>query len=275
MLTQKERQILNEAFSEQSLEELTPKQAAEIACRTDVSLRAVECFALEKGHVPLRYRRNIGVLGISGQKKLLEQKAVISGLGGLGGCVLEELGRLGLGRIVGVDPDVFDETNLNRQLLADETNLGSKKIDEAQSRLERINRAVEFIGWAALIDKVPGEVFDEAGVVFDCLDNVPSRLLLSKRCSAQNIPLVHGAVAGWYGQMAVVWPGSGSVEKIYQHHGKSIDQDLGTPPFTVAVAASLMVAAGIQILIGKTSVAEGRMVFFDLCENEWQTITLK
>ena len=275
MLTQKERELLGKILSKQKLQGLTPKQAEEVAQQAKVSLKAVEYFALEKGYLPRRYHCNIGTLGVCGQRKLLEKKVIISGLGGLGGYVLEQLGRVGVGRIVGVDPDVFEETNLNRQLLAEEGNLGNKKIDEAEKRLGKINRAVEFVGSATPIDKLPQEVFGGANVVFDCLDNVADRMRLAKRCSTEDVPLVHGAVAGWYGQVAVVCPGSGLLEKIYQHHARSIEQDLGTPPFTATVAAGLMVAAGVQILIGDSFAKEMKMLFFDLSENEWETIAFK
>jgi len=273
MLTEKEETLLDQAFGKQELKELTQQQSAKIASRTNIPLRAVEYFALGKGYLPRRYRENIGTLGTGGQRKLLENKVIIFGLGGLGGYVLEELARVGLGQIIGVDPDVVDETNLNRQLLAEEGNLGSKKVNEANNRLRKVNKAVEFAGHAIPLDELPEEAYCNADLAFGCLDNISDRLILAKRCSIENIPLVHGAIAGWYGEVAVVWPHTGLLEKIYKHQGKSIEQNLGTPPFTAAIAASLMVVAGIRILLGKSSDKEQKMLFFDLLENEWQTIT--
>jgi molybdopterin/thiamine biosynthesis adenylyltransferase len=227
---------------------------------------------LKKGIVPCRYRRNIGSLGIAGQSKLLESTVIVVGLGGLGGYALEELARAGLGRIVGVDPDVFEETNLNRQLLAEEGNLTGKKVNQAGDRLTKVNDAVEFIGYDTSFDQLPDEIWGDADLVFDCLDNIADRLNLAKKSSTVNIPLVHGAIAGWYGQVAVVRPGTKMLEKIYHRQTKGIEQDLGNPPFTAAVAASIMVAEGIKALTGKTSLEETGMLFFDLLENEWQTL---
>ena len=97
--------------------------------------------------------------------------------------MLEELARAGLGQIVGVDADVFDETNLNRQLLAEEGNLKRKKVDEANHRLKRVNRAVEFTGYAISLDKLSNEIWHDVDLAFDCLDKIEERLILAKKCS--------------------------------------------------------------------------------------------
>ncbi|MHC4617748.1 MAG: HesA/MoeB/ThiF family protein [Planctomycetota bacterium] len=273
MLTESQQALLNQVFREKNVKELSLRQGSEIAKLTDIPLKAVEYFALQKGFSPLRYQRNIGSLGIAGQRKLLEKKAIIVGLGGLGGYVLEQLVRMGLGRIVVVDSDLFDEANLNRQLLAEEENLGKKKVAEAEKRVKRVNKAVEFTGCACSLDQLADQVWPTADLVFDCLDNISDRLVLAGRCSAANVPLVHGAIAGWYGQVGIVWPGTKTFEKIYARCRCGIEQDTGTPPFTAAIAASLMVAEGLKILIGESSSRQRKMLFFDLRENEWQAVT--
>lgn len=272
MLTEKERELLEQVFVNGGPKKLSLQRTGEIAKQATVSVRAVEWFALDKGVVPGRYQRNIGSLGIEGQKKLLESKVVVVGLGGLGGQVVEELTRVGVGRIVGVDKDVFEESNLNRQLFAEESNLGKEKAAEVKGRIERINRAVEFEGLTVSLEELGDEVWCDAGLVFDCLDNIEDRLVLAKRCSMANVPLVHGAIAGWYGEVGVIWPGTEMLEKIYRSQKSGIEQDIGTPPFTAAVAASLMVAKGIRILTGKNVRKERKMLFFDLLEDEWQRI---
>lgn len=273
MLSESEKARLNKAFDKEGLTELTLQQAEKIAKQTNIPLIAIESFALEKGISPPRYQRNIGSLGIAGQRKLLDKKVIVVGLGGLGGYVLEQLARMGLAQIVAVDPDIFDEANLNRQLLADEKNLGEKKVTAAENRLRKVNRAVEFAGYAVPLDRLPDEIWRDADLVFDCLDNIKDRLTLARRCSVANVPLVHGAIAGWYGQVGVVWPDSGMLEKVYEDCSRGVEQDVGIPPFTAAVAASLMVAEGIKILVGSSSGKQPKMLFFDLQESEWQTLS--
>jgi len=273
VLTEKQKGLLRQLFGQQDIKELTQQQTEEIATQAKIPLRAVEWFALDCGLVPRRYQANIGSLGIDGQKRLLQGSAIVVGLGGLGGYVIEQLARAGLGQITGADPDIFDETNLNRQLLAEQGNLGENKVDKARRRVEKVNKAVEFTGYALPFDQLTEELWRSSDLVFDCLDNIEDRLNLVKKCSTADKPLIHGAVAGWYGQIAVVWPGSRTLEKIYHGQSRGIEKDLGNPPFTPAAVASLMVAEGIKILMAKTSKKEKKMLFFDLLDGQWQTIT--
>lgn len=91
--------------------------------------------------IPERYWRNARFLSRTDQEKLLQAHVVIIGLGGLGGTVLEELLRLGIGTITGVDMDVFELSNLNRQLLATEENIGLHKAEAARLRAGKSIRA--------------------------------------------------------------------------------------------------------------------------------------
>lgn len=274
MISTEQAQLLEPFFAEYKSPEISIRQIEKASGGTGICLRKVEWFAIHKGFIVKRYQRNLGTLGSAGQLKLLESKVVLIGLGGLGGQLLEQLGRVGVGEIVGVDRDVFDETNLNRQLLSYEQNLGKKKVCQAKERLEKINKAVEFTSLVCSLDELPEEIWERADLVFDCLDNIDDRLRLAQKCSAVKCPLIHGAVAGWYGQVAVVWPESEMLQKYYQGQHKGLESQLGTPAFTAAVAASQMAAKGIQILIGKYPSRQSTIHFFDLLENDWEDIQL-
>jgi molybdopterin/thiamine biosynthesis adenylyltransferase len=275
MLTAEQKAILERLFAQKNLRELSGKVADTIASQTDIPLRAVEWFALEKAVAPCRYRENLGSLGTAGQQRLLESRVIVVGLGGLGGHVVEGLARSGVGQIVGVDPDLFEETNLNRQLLANETNLGKKKVDETCRRLKKVNKAVEFTGYPVTLEDLPENAWEDADLVFDCLDNIENRLALANKCSMADVCLVHGAVAGWYGEIGLVWPGSGTLDRVYKNRKKrGIEKELGTVPFSVALTANLMLAAGVKVLVGKISEKKCQILFFDLLEDEWETMTL-
>jgi molybdopterin/thiamine biosynthesis adenylyltransferase len=273
MLSENEKALLDAAFAREGLKELTLQQGGKIAAQTKLPLRAVEWFALDSGILPCRYERNIGSIGIEGQKKLLESSVIVVGLGGLGGYVVEELARAGVGRIAGVDPDEFEENNLNRQLLSVEGNLGKKKTAEAGERVKKINKAVEFAGYDVSLEELAEEIWGGTDLVFDCLDNIEDRLSLAGKCSAVEVPLIHGAIAGWYGEVGVVWPGTAALAKIYGNQKQGIEQNIGTPPFTAAAAGSLMAAEGIKVLTGKNTVKESKLLYFDLLEDDWQRIT--
>ena len=274
MVTAEEERLLDPYFAQCEPSEITIERMDQISAQAGVSLRKVEWFAISRNFIPHRYQKNLGIFFARGQLKLLESTAVMAGLGGLGGQLLEQLGRAGVGKIIAVEPDVFDETNLNRQLLSNESNLGTKKVDEAKKHLDRINRAVEFVGFHCRLEELPDDVWEKADLVFDCLDNIDDRLVLARKCSASNCPLVHGAVAGWYGEVGIVRPGSKMLEKHYQSQREGLENELGTPVFTAAVAASLMAAKGCQILMDKCQPKQSTMHFFDLLADDWENIQL-
>ena len=237
-----------------------PKRVAEsIACGLDL--------------FPKRYRANAGTLGPEGQKRLLQSKALVAGLGGLGGHVVEQLARCGLGELLGVDADRFDETNLNRQLLSDLNSIGLGKTEAARNRVAEINDAVEFYPLACKLENLEDYVYDGVDLIFDCLDSIPSRLHLQDMGERYDVPLVHGAIGGWYGQVAVVWPGSKLLSTIYGTRREGIEKALGNPPFTPALIATLMVTEGVKLLLGKKQ-EENTILFVDLLNNQWQNIAL-
>ncbi len=221
-----------------------------------------------------RYRRNLGTLGRDGQARLLDARAVVVGLGGLGGHVLDQLARCGVGHVTGVDPDVFDESNLNRQLLATAAMLGRRKVDAAREHVAAVNPGCTFAPVAGRHRDVPEAVWAGAGVVFDCLDSIPDRLDLASVCAAAGRPLVHGAVGGWYGQVAVAWPGEETLSAIYPRPEPGWEGELGCPPFTVAATAGLMVAQGVRILAGLPIPRDRRVEFIDLRERRWRSTPL-
>ena len=244
-----------------------------LVTRTDLPQRHAEALACSLGHIPVRYRYNEGTLGCVGQQRLLEATVMIVGLGGLGGYVLEQLARCGLGKVVAVDPDRFEVANLNRQLLADDTSIGLPKLETARKRGAVVNRGVEFIGHEMKVEDLPDAAYDGVELIFDCLDQVPSRLHLEEAGTRLNIPIVHGAIGGWYGQVALVAPASGMLTALYGTREAGIEKNLGNPPFTPAVIASLMVSEGVKVLLGKP-VREGGVLFVDLLTDTWEFVPL-
>ena len=240
-------------------EQSVPKRVAEsLACGLDL--------------LPKRYELNAGTLGNEGQKRLLRSKVVVVGLGGLGGYVVDQLARCGAGRIIGVDADRFEETNLNRQLLADLTTMGRSKVETAKDRVAAVNDAVEFQAYECEVESLPDSAYNEVDLIFDCLDNIPTKLHLQEVSESRNIPLVHGAIGGWYGQLAVVWPRSQLLSAIYGTRQEGIEKALGNPPFTPALIATLMVTEGIKVLLGHKQ-KEDSVLFVDLLNNHWEHVT--
>lgn len=232
-----------------------------------LSLNEIEDRALTLGILPMRYKRNLKTLSIEDQRRLFHSRVAVIGCGGLGGFVIEELCRLGIGAIQAWDYDDFVEHNLNRQLLLTMELIGQSKVEAAARRAEAINPAVDFQAINALLDKTTGkERLPGQQVVVDALDDIPSRLALAQVCSNLGIPLVHGAIAGWYGQVTTLLPGDDTLEKLYQHSSGlgGIEKDQGIMVFTPAIVASLQAAEVVKLLLGRGELLLERVLIIDL-----------
>jgi len=127
-------------------------QVKEIARKLQTKSREIEISALQNNIIPERYQRNLGVVNPSEQIKLLQSKVAIIGAGGLGGTVLELLTRMGIGELIIADKDVIGDSNLNRQILSKETNLGQSKTEIAVKRVKEINSSIDITGHSVFID---------------------------------------------------------------------------------------------------------------------------
>lgn len=241
-----------------------------------VSLAVVEAEALELGLLPARYQRNRQTLSVAQQLQLCRSRVAVIGCGGLGGYLLEQLARLGVGTLVAVDPDRFEEHNLNRQLLATTANLGQAKVAAAAQRLALVNPAVTLIPKQATLNAANGcELLSGAAVAVDCLDTIPARRALAACCGELGITLVHGAIAGWYGQVAVIRPKAPTLQQLYRPGAeRGLEQQLGNPAFTPAVIASLQAAEVCKILLGLATPLQQGVLTIDLQSQYCELIAL-
>jgi len=231
----------------------------------------VEEAALNTGLLPARYQRNRRTFSIEDQLRFFRATVAVIGCGGLGGYIIEELARLGIGRIKAVDPDVFEEHNLNRQLLATMQTLGKPKAEAAAARVAEINPAVSVVALRERFSKENGvQLFEDVQIAVDALDSIRTRLELADICRQLSIPLVHGSIAGWYGQVVSQFPGETTLQTIYGRcvDGAGVEKELGNPSYTPAVVASLQVAEVCKILLGKGSPVRGAMLVVNLLDME-------
>lgn len=244
------------------------------AARFGVSLGEVEAAALGCALMPGRYRRNRETVSVADQLRLFRSRVAVIGCGGLGGYLLEQAARLGVGTLVLVDPDVFEEHNLNRQLLSSPMHLGAPKVDVARERLAAVNPAVTVIARRTAFRRENGrELLSGCSAVLDGLDNVLVRRELAAACRELETPLVHGAIAGWYGQVSVQLPGADLSPLLRSSaSGKGVEAKLGNPSFTPAVVASLQVAELAKILLGRGRPLAGRTLFVNLLDMEFEEI---
>lgn len=225
----------------------------------------------------LRYKRNMNMLTPEENNSLKNYKVCVVGCGGLGGYVIEMLGRLGIGYITAVDSDVFDETNLNRQLLSDVEALGKSKAYAAKERMSKVNPLITLNPINARFNSENGlEIIAGHDVVIDALDNVESRILLEETSEKAGIPLIHGAIAGWFGQVTTVFPGDKTLRKLYPGEMKhGIEKELGNPSFTPALIASIQVSETIKVLIKRGNLLRNKILMINLLEHQYEIIELE
>ena len=192
--------------------------------------------------------RQMSIVTRSEQQRFKDAKITVIGCGGIGGETIEMLARMGVGELVLVDKDAFDLSNLNRQTLATIADLGLDKSSVAAEKVRLINPYVktniihEHVD-AGNIDKVIGD----SDIVIDALDNVLTRVIVSRTAKEKGIPYIHGAIHGTLGQITVFLPNS---DKTYEEMfnlpsvGKELDRE--------TIEALKGVTSGVPPVIGPT-----------------------
>ncbi|WML37038.1 HesA/MoeB/ThiF family protein [Clostridium sp. OS1-26] len=221
-----------------------------------------------------RYSRNMQTLSLEENDKLKNHKVCVIGCGGLGGYIIEMLGRIGVGLITAVDGDVFQESNLNRQILSDVHSLCKSKSIAAKERMMNVNPLIEVNCVNELLTKENStEILKGHDVIVDALDSIDARLILQDACEELSIPLVSGAIAGWYGHVTTVYPGDKTLDIIYGNKiGKGVEAKLGNPSFTPALVASIEVSEVIKVLIGRGELLRKRILFIDTLNQDYEVI---
>jgi len=226
--------------------------------------------AMKMGIYPCRYLRNLDVISPEEQLALAKSQVAVIGAGGLGGNVILLLARMGIGRMVVVDLDVFEETNLNRQAFCTIKNLGKLKSSEAVYAVAAVNPGVKVIPYEIkLISSNVEQMLAGSDVIVDALDNVPDRLLLQDAAKKLGIPLVHGALAGFEGWVMTIFPGDSGLKNIYGTQEESNNTEspqalLGAPGVTASLIAAMQVMEVIKILLKRGNIIRNRMLHIDL-----------
>ena len=219
-----------------------------------------------------RYTRNIPALTEAECESLKRRRILVVGCGGLGGHIIDQLVRIGVGTIRTVDGDVFEPTNLNRQLLSNVHRMGISKAKAAAEHIADVNPDVavevveEFLTEANAQALIAG-----CDIVMDALDNVRSRKILAAACSEAGIPYVYGAISGWVAQAAVSMPGDDLIAKLFPEEVEIRDKSVLS--FTPALCASMQTALCVRLLSGR-AVETGSIYYFDLLNQEFETISM-
>lgn len=225
---------------------------------------------------PKRYSRNYKTIKRSDQERLAKATVAVVGCGGLGGFIVEELARLGIGRLIVIDGDKHEESNLNRQLTATEETMGQWKVWAVRERLRSVNSQVEVEVHAEfLTEENAAELLEGADLVMDALDSASARLLLEKGCQELGLTVVYAAIGGWFGVLGVNFPGDQIMSRLFGGPNKGIESVLGNPAFTPAVVASLAVAEAVKIITEKPLSLKNTCLHIDLLNMKFEHFSME
>jgi molybdopterin-synthase adenylyltransferase len=210
-----------------------------------------------------RYQRQIPLLGEEGQESLRRARVLIAGVGGLGTIIAAYLAAAGVGFLRLVDNDRVEISNLNRQLLFNPADIGREKAQAATEKLRFLNPAIQIEGINQTIDdETAAELIHGVDLIVDALDNFPTRFLLNRFAFALRLPLVHGAVRGFYGQATTLIPGkTACLQCLFaQSPPTEIFPILGP---TCGVIGAVQATETIKVLTGKGEPLANRIFFWD------------
>lgn len=211
-----------------------------------------------------RYRRQLSIpeIGEGGQRKLAASSVLVVGAGGLGGPLLYALAGAGVGRLVVADGDIVSLSNLNRQFLFEQADLGRPKAEAAARRLSAFNPEITVEGkQLQLEEQNASKLLAGCQLAVAAVDNLPARLALNAACAQARIPLVNGGVEGWYGSVQAVE--FGKTPCLACCYAGTAPEEGGQALGAVTGAvASLMASVTIQMLLGHNPIP-GELLFYD------------
>lgn len=214
----------------------------------------------------VRYERQILYpdLGEKGQEKLKRSHVVVTGLGGLGCAASLYLTCAGIGHVTLIDCDRVELSNLNRQVLHYDEDIGERKPFSAAEKLVKLNSSIEVTPvFRKITTRNARELIKGANLVIDGLDNLQTRLIVNKACVAEGIAFIHGGVYGLFGEVTTILPGrTPCLACIFPEfpHGKLELPVFGVTPSLIAI---LQVTEAIKLLAGFGSLLTGKMLYFN------------
>ena len=230
-----------------------------------------------------RYQRHLLLpeVGEAGQQKLLDAKVLLLGAGGLGSPAALYLAAAGVGTLGVVDMDVVDASNLQRQVLHNMDRIGLRKVDSARQTLEALNPDVRVVTYDTRLgaDNVL-DVISAYDVVVDGTDNFPTRYLLNDAALLARVPVVHGSIFRFEGQVTVFAPYDGPCYRCFVSEPPPPElapscSEAGVLGVLPGIIGSLQAMEAIKILLGLGDTLAGRLLAYDALEATFRTFRMQ
>lgn len=217
--------------------------------------------------IDLMYSDNLGILTVEQLTTVSAQNVLLVGCGGIGGHMAHQLIRLGVKALTLVDFDRFTERNLNRQLFSDQTNIGFYKVDVIKKALLLIQPKATIKVYKKPIEDLDANFLADFDCLIDAVDSPLTKAYLNEMADQVKKPLLHGACAGWYAQLAWIEPGCMLIKELYDKQTQGLESDLLNPPFTPSLVASYMIAEFVKYLTDKRYATINELRLIDLKNN--------
>ena len=222
-----------------------------------------------------RLEKNFGIFSPAELSKIAETRVLIVGLGGIGGYLANALVRLGVRQLTLVDFDKFKVTNLNRQLFSSLKTIDKFKVDIITDELLKIDPSIKIDSRPLSIEALDGDIVSKVDVVFDAVDVIKTKIYLEKMCSKYNLPLIHGALGGWFGQVGISLPKSSLLEDFYGQSVSGLEDSMGAPTFIPPLVAHYMVVQFILLCLGKKEALINQILNIDALQTELSVVYKK
>ncbi len=230
-----------------------------------------------------RYQRHLLLpeVGEAGQQKLLDARVLLLGAGGLGSPAALYLAAAGVGTIGIIDMDVVDESNLQRQILHNQDRLGDRKVDSAKKTLTLLNPDVDVVTYDVRLgaDNIM-DILEGYDVVVDGADNFPSRYLLNDASVKLGIPVVHGSIFRFEGQVTVFDPRHGPTYRDMLPEAPPAEfapscAEAGVLGVLPGIIGSIQALEAMKLILGLGDSLRGRLVAFDALDMTFHEYKLK
>jgi molybdopterin/thiamine biosynthesis adenylyltransferase len=224
-----------------------------------------------------RYDRQIMLreIGEAGQEKLKRASVFIAGAGGIGSPAAIYLTAAGIGRIRLVDHDRVDRTNLNRQVLHWDNDIGRSKIESAAEKLKKLNREVEIDGIEETITEANlAKLLTGFDLIIDAMDNLATRYLLNKAALENNIPFFHGAIYGFEGRAMTIIPHKTACLRCV-YRGVIPEEKFPVIGVTPAVIGCIQATEVIKYIVGIGELLTNKLLNYDALNMEFTEFDVK
>lgn len=225
-----------------------------------------------------RYLSQVAIREIfpSGQRKINESSVVVIGLGGTGSGVAELLARMGIGKIVIVDNDIIEMSNLNRQSLYKEKDIGSKKVNVAKRELKELNEETEVEAIDTRLNfSNAKDLLCKGKLTIDGTDNYTARNIINSTSVKLGKPWVFSAVEGTFGYVKAIMPGETSCLSCfgYPTEGEGVSCTAqGVVPTAVRLISSIATTIALRMILGES--VRGDLIYFDVWKPSFESLEI-